>query len=117
VIRSVASGDSDVIVLKLDSKGNIIWQKAFGMSRDDLVTSILEIPDGGYKVECTAESVSRSVIVLRLDATGNLVGLSTGGRTPLLVYDTSVIARETEGGSSGTFEKGEDTSRFMKNRE
>jgi hypothetical protein len=114
IIRFAPAGDSDIILLKLDSKGNIIWQKAYGMTRDDIVTSIVETPDGGYEVECASGSLSKSVIVFRLDGSGNLVGLSLGGKTPLSIYDTSVIARETAGGSSGTFEKGEDTSRFMK---
>jgi uncharacterized delta-60 repeat protein len=45
---SFGAGSSDAWILKLDSDGNIIWEKSYGWSRSDHVVSIKETADGGY---------------------------------------------------------------------
>ncbi len=41
-------GQTDYWIIKLDSAGNILWQKAFGGSLDDWLYSIEQTSDGGY---------------------------------------------------------------------
>ena len=40
----------DFLVMKLDSDGNIVWQKAYGGLADDLAHSIRQTIDGGFIV-------------------------------------------------------------------
>lgn len=50
-------GGQDVWVVKLDrSSGNIVWQKTFGGSADDVANSIVETTDGGFLVAGYANS-------------------------------------------------------------
>jgi len=43
-------GKSDLWAIKLDSKGNLQWQKSFGGSEDDVATSVVEVKNGGYVI-------------------------------------------------------------------
>ena len=43
-------GGKDFWVIKLDSDGNIIWQRTFGGSNDDEAYSVQQTSDGGYIV-------------------------------------------------------------------
>jgi hypothetical protein len=77
---SVSSGsggysheNQDVLVMKLDSAGNLQWQKVFGEYAEDGGSSIQQTTDGGYiLVGYTGASSNRNVWVLKLDSAGNL---------------------------------------------
>src|SRR6185295_3780805 len=43
-------GGSDYWVVKMDSVGNLVWQKSYGGSNNDLATSVDQTSDGGYVV-------------------------------------------------------------------
>ncbi len=43
-------GEADYWVLKLESNGNLDWEKTYGGSRDDFAYSVLLNPDGGFIV-------------------------------------------------------------------
>lgn len=43
-------GNDDYWLIKLDSEGNIDWQKCYGGSRYECATSIIRTTDGGYAV-------------------------------------------------------------------
>ncbi|MBN1697343.1 MAG: hypothetical protein JW881_07500 [Spirochaetales bacterium] len=38
----------DCHILKIDRRGNILWQKAYGGSENDFILSVKEMPDNGY---------------------------------------------------------------------
>ena len=77
----------DYWVLKLDAGGNIIWNKLFGGTADDIATSIQQTADGGYIVAgYSSSSASGDVTaanhgsspttdywIIKLDATGNII--------------------------------------------
>ena len=74
----------DYWVVKLDTSGNITWQKSFGGSYFDKAYSIQQTNDGGYIVAGLAESVNGDVTghhylqglddywIVKLDTSGNL---------------------------------------------
>ncbi|MDR2354519.1 MAG: hypothetical protein LBF22_15460 [Deltaproteobacteria bacterium] len=49
-------GDGDYWIVKLDSQGNIQWQKSLGGSKHDLASSIQQTSDGGYIIAGRSES-------------------------------------------------------------
>lgn len=82
--ESYGAGMSDCLVLKLDSNGNIIWQKAFGGPDDDAgggsygeyVARVFEDEDGNYIVSAITYSFGHGgsdIWVLKLDSSGNII--------------------------------------------
>jgi len=79
---SFGAGGYDVYILKLDSKGDLVWQKTFGGCSDDVAYSIQQTNDGGYIVAGYTASFGAGgydVYILKLDADGNLVWEKTFG--------------------------------------
>lgn len=73
------SGGSDAWIVKLDSTGNITWEKSFGGTGNDYGKSILEVSDGylfaGF-TDSDDEDVSgnnggRDAWIVKLDSAGN----------------------------------------------
>jgi hypothetical protein len=75
-------GSDDCWIVKLDSLGNLIWQKSFGGPSQDFAYSILQTADGGYVFTGFTTSAGgdvsvthggRDCWVVKLDSTGTLV--------------------------------------------
>ena len=65
----------DVYILKLNSKGEVEWQKTFGGEYDDLANSIQQTTDGGYIVAGWTESFGsgyEDVYILKLNSKGEV---------------------------------------------
>ena len=81
---SFGSGGHDVYILKLNSKGEVEWQKTFGEEGDDEANSIQQTKDGGYIVAGWTESFGfggKDVYILKLDAKGEVEWQKTFGGT------------------------------------
>ncbi|HPC25756.1 MAG TPA: Ig-like domain-containing protein, partial [Fervidobacterium sp.] len=68
---SSGSGGNDFYILKLNSKGELEWQKTFGGMKDDEANSIQQTADGGYIVAGWTESLGsgkEDVYILKLNA-------------------------------------------------
>jgi gliding motility-associated-like protein len=74
-------GGLDYFVTKLSGNGDIIWQKLYGGSEEDLATSVALSTDGGYFVSRHSYSNNGDVTInhgfsdlwiIKIDATGNL---------------------------------------------
>jgi len=81
---SFGAGALDTWIIKLDTTGNVIWQKASGGSLFDRAFSVRQTFDGGYIVAGYADSqtgggISGDASVLRLDALGNVIWHRTYG--------------------------------------
>jgi hypothetical protein len=90
---SFGSGNIDAWLLKLNPKGEIEWQKAYGSSGVDLATSINPTQDGGYVVVGATNSFGvgeMDIWLLKVDASGNMLGCPGG-----LIKTTSSISTMT----------------------
>lgn len=84
--RSFGAGFHDVLVLKLDRRGNLQWQRTYGGSGDDVPVAIRSLPGGGFLLAAKTESfgaVAGDLWLLKL----NLEGVAQwqqriGGRGP-----------------------------------
>lgn len=76
-------GGNDMWVIKLDSAGNVLWEKAYGGSQDDFMRGFSKTPDGGIVVgggsnspvsgNKTDSNVGNTDIwILKLDSAGNI---------------------------------------------
>lgn len=61
-------GSSDYWIVKLDSHGKMLWQKALGGSEDEDANSLAVTPDGGYIVAGFASSQDGDVQGVRIGA-------------------------------------------------
>lgn len=113
VTQSFGAGGRDFWVLKLNPDGNVAWQKAFGTSGDELITSIEETSEGEYVVIGSRLSSLSPLFDIRLDARGNIIGFKSAGNEPISVVDTSAVSHETGVKSVSTSKESSDTSRFM----
>jgi hypothetical protein len=43
-----SKGANDMWLLRLDGSGNLLWEKSYGSSRDDISISVDNTPDGGF---------------------------------------------------------------------
>ena len=103
-------GELDYWILKLDSNGDIQWQKTYGGNRSDEPVSAVETDDGGYLVtgrSSSAESGDRTVSrnglpdawVLKLDATGAIVWQKSYGSTDYnFACNVYGVAKTLDGG-------------------
>ncbi len=68
------AGDTNILILKLNANGELIWQKIYGGSGNDSARSIQQTADAGYIVagETTTSAGDTDFWVLKLDPNGNL---------------------------------------------
>lgn len=75
-------GKKDCWVVKLDSNGNVLWQKCYGGKDEDISNDIQEVKEGGYILSGTTHSHDGDtkkhhggddVWLLRLDEAGNII--------------------------------------------
>ncbi len=72
--ESKGAGAKDIWVIKVDSGGNVIWDKTFGGIENDDPADVIQLENGNYVVAGTTESFgagSRDMYVLWLDENGN----------------------------------------------
>jgi hypothetical protein len=88
---SFGAGDTDAWVLKLDAKGNVLWQKTYGGAGEDGASAVQPTTDGGYLVVGYARPLARwpDAWVMKLDGSGNIVQEGTYG-SPNGEYSLSV---------------------------
>ncbi|MCW4043139.1 MAG: hypothetical protein NWE90_05390 [Candidatus Bathyarchaeota archaeon] len=82
--ESFGAGDGDIWVLKLNSSGDIEWQRTYGGSLEDNYCHIQLTSDGGYIVAGCTESFGagdRDFWILKLDSSGDIEWQRTYGGT------------------------------------
>jgi len=76
------SNTTDLLLIKLDSQGNIIWSKTFGGDQKDVLFSVLQTPDGGYIAAGYTKSFgagNHDFLLIKLDSQGNIIWSKTFG--------------------------------------
>jgi hypothetical protein len=71
-----SSEDSDILVVRLDAEGRILWQKSFGGIYWESVSSIEQTDDGGYVLAGDSKSfrtVRGDIWIVKLDANGGIL--------------------------------------------
>jgi len=107
--HSLGAGNGDFWILKLDSGGDVEWQRAYGGSRSDMAQSIQQTSDGGYIVAGMTRSGfgrigSGDFLILKLDSGGyidklpELIAISkaTVSDTSAAPQDTFIIPQDTD---------------------
>ena len=80
--ESSGSGKWDIWVLKLDSKGEVSWQKTYGGSDEDYASSVDSTEGGGYVLIGSTKSFgsgASDIVVLKLTNEGDISWQKTYG--------------------------------------
>jgi hypothetical protein len=96
---SFGAGGGDIYLLKIDSSGNILWQKTYGGSSDDGASTVQQTTDGGYIVAGTTRSFGAgdsNIYLLKIDSSGNILWQRTYGGTDF--DNAESIQQTTDGG-------------------
>jgi len=118
--NSFGSGERDAYILKLNSKGDVQWQKTFGGKKDDEAKSIQQTTDGGYIVAGWTGSFGSGesdVYILKLNSKGDVQWQKTfGGKAD---DEANSIQQTTDGGYivagwTGSFGSGESDVYILK---
>jgi uncharacterized delta-60 repeat protein len=79
---SFGIGWDDILIIKLDYNGNIMWQKTYGGANYDHADSVQQTDDGGYIVAGQTQSFgagNTDIWILKLSNTGNIIWQKTYG--------------------------------------
>jgi len=98
--NSQGKGDYDLLLLKLDASGAILWQKTFGGTGYDLGHSIEATSDGGYVVAGETRSFGTGdydFFILKLDGSGNLAGTCSGISSQSTLRTASALSNAASG--------------------
>ena len=74
ITESQGAREEDIWIIKLDSKGNKLWEKSHYSTKSDLALGITETTDGGYMVAGMTEaygSGKNDIWIIKLDSKGN----------------------------------------------
>ncbi|MEO0146033.1 MAG: hypothetical protein ABIM19_04280 [candidate division WOR-3 bacterium] len=96
---SYGAGSWDIMVVKLDGSGNLVWAKTYGGPGDDGPEGILQTSDYGYLVWGGTGSWGPGggdLLVMRLDNSGNLIWARVFGEPGVL--DVAYSAIQTSDG-------------------
>lgn len=67
------NGGKDILLIKVDALGNVLWKKTFGGSNDDVVNSIRETEDGGLILCGSVDATGLpAIMVIKTDQNGEI---------------------------------------------
>ncbi|MEO0005115.1 MAG: hypothetical protein ABIK49_03840 [candidate division WOR-3 bacterium] len=94
--RRTIRGDWDMLVIRVDSSGAMLWQKTSGTTSDDVATAVCDANDGWVVVGNTLRSGGYDIRLVKLDYEGNeLWSRVMGSLQPDLAY---AVARTGDAG-------------------
>jgi len=101
IVAGLANSSSyeDILLLKLTTDGNVSWQKTYDNGGRNYVSFIQETSDNGYVLvgwnECPEYSDSADLLIMKLDANGEIPGCNIMRSFDAVVTDTSAITTNT----------------------
>lgn len=99
VTNSTGAGMNDIWIIRLNSSGNILWQKTYGGARNEETRSIQQTADGGFVVTGPTNSFgsgANDIWVIKLNSAGAVQWQKTYGGS--LADVSHAIQQTVDGG-------------------
>ena len=102
---SGVAGNNDIMLVKLDGAGNIVWRKVYRITTPNMNTynaeprKIIPMPDGGYAVVGFTNvyaSTGRDIFAMRVSPTGGLMWTTTYGSSSTFEEGQSITYDSTD---------------------
>ncbi|MCC6012537.1 T9SS type A sorting domain-containing protein [Candidatus Caldipriscus sp.] len=96
--NSFSAGGYDILLIKADANGNIIWTKTYGGTNYEDAYFVQQTSDGGYIVVGATNSFGaggHDIFLIKTDANGNIIWTKTYGGTN---YDYAYSVQQTSDG-------------------
>ncbi len=97
--RSYSVGEEDAWLIKVDTDGQLIWQKNFGGADNDNANSVQQTTDGGYIIAGSTRSSGageEDAWLIKTDSAGSLVWQKNFGGTDSDIANS--VQQTTDGG-------------------
>ena len=92
-------GEADILLMRTDALGNVLWAKSYGESFWDEGAGVMQLADSNYLISGSTISFGQGnfdILLMKTDTAGNILwGKTYGG----LYVDASYTARENSDGS------------------
>jgi hypothetical protein len=101
IVVGSTDDDHDILVLKLNSSGHIMWQKTYGGSNNERAESIIQTSDGGYViggVTGTYGANNAGMLILKISSNGNIPGCDIIETSDAIASD--ILVEGQDGGPS-----------------
>ncbi len=101
--ETIARGDKQGVVTKINAAGEILWSKNFGGSNEDQFSSIVKLQDGGFAASGFSKSSNEDLIenrgnfdgwIVKIDAAGTKVWSRSWGGTDEDYFKSVVAAAD-----------------------
>lgn len=79
----ITAQNEDMLLIRTDSLGNMMWSRTYGNSANDYANAIDPLPSGNYILSGSSVIGTTRAAVIRIDPSGNVLGTN---------YSTSVFA-------------------------
>jgi len=92
-------GESDILMMRTDANGNLVWSKSFGGSLWDEAAGITMLADGNYFISGSTISFGQGdfdILLMKTDTSGNILWGKTYGMEET---DASYTALENDDGT------------------
>ncbi|MDX2003627.1 MAG: T9SS type A sorting domain-containing protein [Chitinophagales bacterium] len=106
--KSFGAGGYDVLAVRTDKNGSVVWSKSYGGTADDIGYDISPTADGGYHIVGETKSFgagsNANSYLVKIDANGNSgCNQSSGGSSwSISVSASTLTATNGTGGSTAT---------------
>jgi hypothetical protein len=96
---AAGSSEADILILKTDASGNIIWNRNYGGAREEYARKIIGSNDGNFLITGLTQSFGKGsddAYLLKIDAFGNIIWQETYGGAS---FDGGMDVLETSDGN------------------
>lgn len=83
-VEDIGAGGRDLLLMKVDSSGTILWSRIFGGNLNEIGRDLVQLPDGGYLISGITKSFGKGqndIYILKVDRNGILQWSRTYGGT------------------------------------